>query len=127
MLASDMHLGLMAPGVWYQMHQMVEGGLNVTGVVLPGQPFVVCGHNSDIAWGMTNVMLDDIDFYLETLNPENGNQYLLNGEWNDLTIVEETISVKGEDEPVVVENKFTRRGPVISDFKNVTDCAISIG
>ncbi|MCF8357559.1 MAG: penicillin acylase family protein [Prolixibacteraceae bacterium] len=126
MLANDMHLGLMAPGIWYQMHQVVEGGLNVTGVVLPGQPFVVCGHNSDIAWGMTNVMLDDIDFYLETLNPENENQYLLDGEWKELKVVEETISVKGEDEPVVVENKFTHRGPVISDFKNISDRAISM-
>ncbi len=126
MLANDMHLGLMAPGIWYQMHQVVEDGLNVTGVVLPGQPFIVCGHNEDIAWGMTNVMLDDIDFYLETLNPENENQYLLNGEWNDLKVIEETINVKGEDEPVVVENKFTHRGPVISDFKNISDRVISM-
>lgn len=126
LLANDMHLGLMAPGVWYQMHQMVEGGLNVTGVVLPGQPFVVCGHNSDIAWGMTNVMLDDMDFYMETLNPENEKQYLLNGEWKDLIVVEETIKVKGKDRDTLMVNRFTHRGPVISSFKAITDKAISM-
>jgi len=126
LLANDMHLGLMAPGVWYQMHQMVEGGLNVTGVVLPGQPFVVCGHNSDIAWGMTNVMLDDMDFYLETLNPENENQYRLNGEWKDLIVVEEAIKVKGKDEDTIMVNRFTHRGSIISGFKGITEKAISM-
>jgi penicillin G amidase len=32
LLANDMHLGLMSPGIWYQMHQNVEGKLNVTGL-----------------------------------------------------------------------------------------------
>src|SRR5680860_506974 len=34
LLANDMHLGLFAPGIWYQMHHFVEGKLNVTGLVL---------------------------------------------------------------------------------------------
>nr|WP_319998226.1 penicillin acylase family protein [uncultured Draconibacterium sp.] len=62
LLANDMHLGLFAPGIWYQMHQVVDGEINVTGLVVPGQPFVICGHNDSIAWGMTNVMVDDLDF-----------------------------------------------------------------
>ena len=68
-LANDMHLGLNAPGLWYQMHQTVKGGLNVTGVVLPGQPFVISGHNDRMAWGMTNVKVDALDFYLEKNQP----------------------------------------------------------
>jgi len=125
-LANDMHLELMSPGIWYQMHQVVEGELNVTGVVLPGQPMIVCGHNEHIAWGMTNVMLDDMDFYLETINPDDSTQYRLNGEWVDLDIRKEEIKVKGQDEPEIRYNKFTHRGPVISTFKNVKDHAISM-
>jgi len=87
-MANDMHLGLMAPGIWYQMHHVVEGGLNVSGVVLPGAPFVIAGHNEDIAWGMTNVMVDDVDFYLETIHPEDTNQYLLDGVWKEMRGVE---------------------------------------
>ena len=63
LLSNDMHLGLFAPGIWYQMHQVVEGKVNVSGVALPGQPLVISGHNDSIAWGLTNVMLDDMDFY----------------------------------------------------------------
>ena len=125
LLANDMHLGFMSPGIWYQMHHVVEGKLNVTGVVLPGQPYVICGHNEDIAWGMTNLTVDNLDFYLETVNPEDTNQYKLNGRWVDMRIEEEQIRVKGADEPVARTNRFTHRGPVVSTFKGVKDKTIS--
>jgi len=120
-----MHLGFMSPGIWYQMHHVVEGKLDVTGVVLPGQPYVVAGHNKDIAWGMTNLTVDNLDFYLETINPQDSNQYKLNGRWVDMRIVEEEINIKGEDEPVIRINKFTHRGPIISTFKGIKDKSIS--
>ena len=116
MLANDMHLGFNAPGVWYQMHQVIPGKLNVTGVVLPGQPFVVSGHNDSIAWGLTNVMNDDIDFYHETLNPADSNQYKLDGQWKKLIVRHEKIAVKGGD-TVRYDLKFTHRGPIISTLK----------
>ena len=125
LMANDMHLGLNAPGIWYQMHQVIEGKLNVTGVALPCTPFIIAGHNEDIAWGFTNVTVDDLDFYLETINPADSNQYLLDGEWQDMRIVKEEIPVKGEDEPVVRINRFTHRGPVVSEFKEVKDKVIS--
>lgn len=125
LLANDMHLGFMSPGIWYQMHHVVEGKLDVTGVVLPGQPYVICGHNEDIAWGMTNLTVDNLDFYLETVNPEDTNQYKLNGRWVDMRIEEEQIRVKGADEPVTRTNRFTHRGPVVSTFKGVKDKTIS--
>ena len=123
--SNDMHLGLMAPGIWYQMHQVVDGELHVTGVALPGAPFIIAGHNENIAWGMTNVTVDDMDFYLETINPADSNQYLLDGVWTDMRIVEEKIHVKGEDEPTIRINRFTHRGPVVSQFKGVEDKVIS--
>jgi penicillin amidase len=125
LMSNDMHLGLMAPGIWYQMHHVVQGGVNVTGVVLPGAPFVICGHNEDIAWGMTNVTVDDIDFYLETVNPADTNQYLLDGEWKEMRLVEEKIMVKDRDEPEMRVNRYTHRGPVVSAFRNIDDRIIS--
>lgn len=125
LLANDMHLDLNAPGIWYQMHQVVEGKLNVTGVVLPGQPLVICGHNENVAWGMTNVMLDDMDFYVETLKSDDSASYLLNGEWKDLIIKEETIHIKGGDS-VFRFNRFTHRGPVVSEIKGFKDHIVSM-
>ncbi len=118
--SNDMHLGLNIPGIWSRMHQNVEGKLNVTGVVLPGEPFIVAGHNDHIAWGMTNVMLDGSDFYTETINPDNKAQYQFNGNWKDMLIKKEKIFVKGEENPVEKTLYFTHRGPIFTNF-NQTD------
>jgi len=125
-LANDMHLGLNAPGIWYQMHQVAaDTGLDVTGVVVPGQPFVTAGHTPHIAWGFTNVMVDDMDFYLEKINPKNPDEYKLNGRWRKMTVKTEKIKVKGGK---VVEKKirFTHRGPIISELKQVKDSVLSM-
>ena len=122
-LCNDMHLGYGIPGIWYQAEMQVEDGLHVSGVVLPGEPFVVAGHNDSIAWGMTNVMLDGTDFYIETLNNDS-TKYLLDGKWHDLNIVQEKIATK-EGDTVTLPLRFTHRGPIISQFKGV-DKAISM-
>jgi penicillin amidase len=124
LLANDMHLGLTSPGIWYQMHQNIEGKLNVTGLVLPGQPFVIAGHNDSIAWGLTNVAVDDLDFYAEKLN-EDSTKYLIDGEWKDLLIKTDAIKIKGEDDFKNVL-RFTHRGPIVSNFKKGANVPISI-
>jgi penicillin amidase len=124
LMANDMHLGLFSPGIWYQMHQVVEGKLNVTGVVVPGQPFVIAGHNQNIGWGMTNVMVDDLDFYAEKLN-EDSTKYLFDGEWKNLDIRKENIETK-EGETVEKVLKFTHRGPMVNQFKNEKETPLSI-
>ena len=126
LLSNDMHVGLMAPGVWYQIHQVVEGSLNVTGVALPGCPYIIAGHNDDIGWGWTNLYVDDTDFYLETIHPGDSNQYRVDGQWKEMEVIEESIKVKGEENPVTRVNRFTHRGPVVSKFKDVDDRIISM-
>ncbi|RLD32267.1 MAG: penicillin acylase family protein, partial [Bacteroidetes bacterium] len=118
LMANDMHLDISAPGIWYQIHEVTESGLNVTGVAVPGQPLIIAGHNEDIAWGMTNLYTDDIDLYLEKINSDNPDEYWFNGEWTPLEVRTEIIKVKGAEE-VVMENRFTHRGPVISGFKDL--------
>ncbi len=124
LLANDMHLGLFAPGIWYQMHQVAEGTLNVSGLVLPGQPFVIGGHNDSIAWGTTNVTVDDLDYYAETLNKDS-TKYLLDGEWKDLLVKEEIIKTK-EGEEIRETLKFTHRGPIVNRFNHSNETALSI-
>ncbi len=72
MLASDPHLDLSVPSIWYEVHLMVEEGpnqppLNVLGVGFPGAPGVILGFNGRIAWGATVNELDVTDFYQEAL------------------------------------------------------------
>jgi penicillin G amidase len=124
-LANDMHLGLSIPGIWYQMHQVVQGQLNVTGLVLPGAPVIICGHNDSIAWGMTNTYVDNLDFYEEKINPADSGQYEFNGEWKNFE-VQKTIIRIGNGKQVEKQLRFTHRGAVVSSFKGFTGRVISM-
>jgi len=123
--ANDMHLGLNSPGIWYQMHQVIEGKLNVTGVALTGQPLVVAGHNSSVAWGFANASVDNLDFYLEKVNPDDPYLYELNGEWKEMEVEKIRIPVKGGGE-INDELRFTHRGPVVSRFHGLDEVALSM-
>jgi penicillin amidase len=123
--ANDMHLGLSAPGIWYQMHYVVEGKLNVTGLALPCQPSIVAGHNEHIAWGFTNVMVDDMDFYLEKINPDNPDEYLYRGRWRPMKVQKEIILIKG-GKKAEREIRFTHQGPIITPFKRIKGKVISM-
>lgn len=124
-LSNDIHLDLSAPGIWFQMHQVIPGKLNVTGVAVPGEPVIVAGHNERIAWGMTNLMVDDIDLFSEKINPENNDQYFFEGEWKNMEVKKEIIRIKGGNADTSYI-KFTHRGPVISDLRDVRDAALSM-
>lgn len=123
--SNDMHLGLSSPGIWFQMHQVIPGKLNVTGVAVPGEPFIVAGHNERIAWGMTNLMVDDIDLFAERINPENADQYFFNGEWRNMSVRNEVIKIKGDEADTLVI-KFTHHGPIVSDFRDIKDASLAM-
>jgi len=118
LLANDPHLGIMMPSIWYEigLHCAPKGPdcpFDVTGYSFASAPGVIIGHNDRIAWGFTNVGPDVQDLYIEKINPQNPNQYEVNGEWVDMDIVEETINVAGgESVPLTV--RYTRHGPIIS-------------
>ncbi|MBN1415771.1 MAG: penicillin acylase family protein [Bacteroidales bacterium] len=125
LLANDMHLGLSVPGIWIQMHHVIPGKLNVTGLVLPGQPLVICGHNDSIAWGMTNVYVDNLDFYEEEINPDDSGQYKYMGEWKKFEKKVETIKTK-EGDVVEKELMFSHRGAVVSGYKDFAGKTVSM-
>jgi penicillin amidase len=119
-LANDPHLGIQMPSIWYEigLHCAPLGPdcpYDVVGVTFVTAPAVVIGHNADIAWGFTNLGPDVQDLYIEKVNPENPDQYEYMGEWLDMDIIREEITVAGEDEPVVVFSRNTQHGPIIND------------
>ena len=112
-IANDPHLAYSAPGRWYAA-VIRAGDWNVEGVTISGIPAVVIGKNQNISWALTNIMLDDTDFYIEKLD-SSGTKYLLNNSWKDLNISEETIEVK-DSLDVKLKIRSTHRGPLISDI-----------
>ena len=125
LLANDMHLEFGIPGIWMQMHQVVEGKLNVTGLVLPGQPLVIVGHNDSIAWGMTNTFVDNLDFYEEQVDPTDTNRYMFMGEWKDFEIRREIIKCKGGRTDTLTY-RLNHRGPVVTGFLDQKDKVLTI-
>lgn len=123
-LSNDMHLGLNVPGFWMQVHQVIPGKLNVTGVIFPGEPFVVAGHNDRIAWGMTNLGVDDIDLFVETVD-STGNNYLYNGEWLPFREVEHVLKMNDDSSQTRVI-KYTHHGPVISGMRGIDDALLTM-
>jgi penicillin amidase len=118
-LANDPHLGIQMPSIWYQvdMHCMPKSDacpFEMAGFSFAGVPGVVIGHNDRIAWGFTNTGPDVMDLFIEKVNPENPNQYEVDGKWVDFETRKETIAIVG-GEPVEVTVRLTRHGPVISD------------
>jgi len=116
-IANDPHLAFRVPGLWYAT-VIKSPNWNVAGVSLPGTPGIAIGKNENIAWTLTNIMSDDADFYYETLDTS-GTKYLLNEEWKDLIIIEDTIQVKDSD-GVPITIRMTHRGPIISEIHPYT-------
>ena len=119
LLANDPHLTIQMPSIWYQVDLHCYPATDacpyeVAGFSFAGVPGVVIGHNANIAWGFTNTGPDVMDLYIEKVNPDNPNQYEVNGEWVDFETRMETIAVSG-GEAVELTVRSTRHGPVISD------------
>ena len=98
---------------FYQAH-LCGGGLNVSGWTLAGCPFVVLGHNENVAWTVTSGGPDTCDVYEEKLNPDQPREYWADG-WQPMR--SETLRLKVKTADGVAEEQrevlWTRHGPVI--------------
>ena len=106
LLANDMHLGLDVPNIWYRASLVFpapEGERRITGVMLPGVPFVVVGSNGHVAWGFTNSHGDWSDLIVLETDPDDPGAYLTPEGPRAFERATETIRVRGgEEEPLEV-------------------------
>ena len=124
LLANDPHLGIQMPSIWYEVG-LHAPGWDVAGFSFAGVPGVIVGHNEHIAWGVTNVGPDVQDLFIEKINPSNPNQYEFEGEWLDMEIIDEVISVNG-GEPVELTVRLTHHGPIITELVDDTTDVLSM-
>jgi len=110
-LANDMHLSLTVPNLWY-IADLRAPGYHAAGVTLPGVPYVIEGHNEHIAWGITALMGDAQDLYLERTDGK-GNYERNGASWQPLTTYHEVIHVRaGRDQQLTVQ--LTNHGPLLN-------------
>jgi len=118
MLVINSHQPLTGPVAWYEAHIKSDDGLNIMGGTFPGSPFIHVGFNEHLAWGATVNQPDLADIYELNINPENENQYLLDGTWKDLKVTKQVFKVKLFGPFSIsypIDMYFSDHGPVMKD------------
>ena len=113
LLANDTHLPLSMPSAW-NFVQIRSPKYQAAGVSIAGVPAVVAGFNGKLGWGMTMVMGDNQDLFLEKIKRENGRlMYLADGKWLPAQQRQETFFIKGQ-RPIRETLYETRHGPLLN-------------
>lgn len=123
LLASDPHLTLSLPSIWYEI-QLSTPDFSVYGVTLPGVPGVIIGFNEHISWAVTNTGGFAMDIFEVKLD-ENKENYFHDGEWKATSKRDETYFVRGGTsvtEPIY----FTHHGPIAYTSDEFPDQADSL-
>lgn len=109
-LANDPHLSLTLPSIWYQI-QLHSNQTNSCGVSIPGAPCIIIGFNEQIAWGVTNVGSDVLDWYRITFKEDKPDFYRYENKWIATEQKIEKIAVRG-GKSVYDTVYYTQHGPV---------------
>lgn len=110
-LAGDPHLAFGFPGIWY-LARIDTPDAALAGATAPGVPFLVLGHNRDIAWTFTTTDADVQDIFIESsIEP--------------LTAREERIRVRGQPDEILTVRE-SRHGPVIGDIAGTTGIVLAV-
>jgi penicillin G amidase len=112
---NDTHIAYSLPQVWYEAH-LTCPGFNFYGYFLGGIPFALVGHNDAMAWGLTMLEQDDMDFYFEQVDFSKGT-YMFDGVPKKLE--EQTFQIHVKDLPdTTITVLYTQHGPLVSEFYN---------
>ncbi|OEO26559.1 acyl-homoserine lactone acylase subunit beta [Pseudomonas sp. J237] len=113
LLANDTHLPIALPSAW-NFVQINAPKYKVAGVSIAGIPTVVAGFNGSLGWGMTMVMGDNQDLFLEQIKRQgSGLSYLADGKWVQAQERKETFFIKGE-RPIRETIYETRHGVLLN-------------
>jgi penicillin G amidase len=118
LLSNDMHLTHSVPGIWYQADLEAPtptGEFHVTGVSLPGVPFIIVGHNTHIAWGFTNLGADVQDVFIEHTRGTGDTAEFRSpdGSWHPILHQKEVIHVRHAQD-IVLDIPSTQHSNIIT-------------
>ncbi|WP_298640735.1 penicillin acylase family protein [uncultured Tistrella sp.] len=111
LLASDPHRNYALPALRYAVH-LTSPGLDVIGAGEPAIPGISLGHNGHAAFALTIFPADQEDLFVCETAAEDPLLYRHGDGYVPMTVVEETIPVKGCPDQTVTLH-FTAHGPVI--------------
>jgi penicillin amidase len=120
MVASDPHLGLTSPMVFWPTHLYVgdgqgPGDLEIEGVAFPGIPGVVLGTNRHMAWGATTAGYDVTDVWSDTVSPD-GSGVMFEGKVVPFEKATETVKISGQPDYSWDVLIVPHHGPVVPEI-----------
>jgi penicillin amidase/acyl-homoserine-lactone acylase len=92
-LLVNSHQPLTGPVAWYEARVKTDQGWDMTGSTFPGSPVILHGHGPTLGWASTVNKPDLVDVYQLTINPNNEDQYLLDGVWREFEVTDAAIDV----------------------------------
>jgi len=104
LLAADPHLEVnRLPAIWYEAVLQWDDQY-VMGATLPGCPLFAVARTNRLAWGVTYLKGDTVDYFVEDCrkNDDENWQYRRHERWHDFDVRRETIERRG-DEPLELE------------------------
>lgn len=123
MVASDPHLSLSAPSVFWPVSISVKGpegstgrDLVAAGLAFPGIPAIILGHNEHIGWGATVAGYDVSDAYVEELT-DDGKGVKFAGKVVPIEIVHEEIKLQKGDPIQYDVQVVPHHGPIVPDLQ----------
>jgi penicillin G amidase len=114
-MSNDPHLMLNLPSLWYAVH--IKGAnYDVSGMLFPGTPMVILGHNRYISWGATTPFADVQDIFIERPDPNDPTRYLTPDGSKPFTERVEQVKYKTEDGMKSIDFivRSTDHGPIIN-------------
>jgi penicillin amidase len=125
MVASDPHLSLSSPAVFWMVHLDVHAkpgadnskDLNTAGLAFPGIPGIILGFNEHVAWGATTADYDVSDVYQETMTQDGAN-VVYKGANVPIQKIRETIKVQNSPQIDYDVLYVPHHGPIIPNVVN---------
>jgi len=121
MVASDPHLSLSSPAVFWPTHLYVgsetSAEVEVSGIAFPGIPGVVLGANRTLAWGSTTAGYDVTDVWKEKVSSD-GAGVMFKGQKVAFQKVTETIKISGQPDYSWDVLIVPHHGPVVPEIQN---------
>ena len=116
------HQPFEGPVAWYEARLKSGEGIDLIGGTFPGFPMIGHGVGPNLGWAFTVNVPDLVDIYELTINPDNEDQYELDGEWVDFEKSEARLRVKilGPIKwTVKQEVLWSKHGPALRTEKGV--------
>ncbi|MCC6214584.1 MAG: penicillin acylase family protein [Polyangiaceae bacterium] len=118
MVASDPHLGLSGPMVFWANHLTVRNpaapaeDFEIAGLAFAGIPGVILGANRHLAWGATTASFDVTDDWRETISAD-GQGVVFGGQDVPFQKIQETVKVNGKPDLPIEILVVPHHGPLL--------------